>query len=102
MIITPKLNISDSFEIMPFSMYSGGMYPLHDNMTARVTIQTKHNLLEKNRAVDFLRALSYNDPIKFIVQVRVFSSPKSLDRPKSAILGTMFLSSKILLGFRSK
>ena len=28
-IMTPKLNISNILEISPFSMYSGGWYPLH-------------------------------------------------------------------------
>jgi hypothetical protein len=45
--------------------------------------------------------VTYPVPTALIVFL-VFSSPKSLDKPKSAIFGFILLSSNILAGFKSK
>ena len=45
---------------------------------------------------------TYFAPTTFIVFIRVCSSPKSLDRPKSAIFGTMLSSNNMLAGWRSR
>ncbi len=42
------------------------------------------------------------DPTTVKVRVRVCSSPKSLDRPKSAIFGIILSSNNTLPGFRSR
>jgi len=48
-----------------------------------------------------MEAQAYNVPVRVAV-LFVFSSPMSLDKPKSAIFGVAFLSSSIFAGFKSK
>jgi len=45
---------------------------------------------KKNEAI--ARGIAYSVPAKFVVTVLDFCSPKSLDKPKSAIFGIIMVS----------
>ena len=62
------------------------------------TVMKMHLVMTKKRSG---RNITYLVPLQLLVHVRVWSSPKSLDKPKSAIFGTILPSSIMFAGFRS-
>jgi hypothetical protein len=58
---------------------------------------------EKGNAIYFIpNQKAYIDPISFEAISLLWFASKHLERPKSAIFGTILSSSSILLGLRSK
>ena len=60
MMMTPKLNMSSLFETTPFSIYSGGRYPLHKTSYIHVTDMMKHTK-KKSLLMEI-----FSDKLKFV------------------------------------
>lgn len=105
LIITPKLNISDFNDISPIFTSSGAIYPLHHDMIYSLKhcgARELNSFNVRNKKRWFPKdTFAYSDPRKFLVIILDSAPLNRLDKPKSAIFGTILASSKTFPGLRS-
>lgn len=80
----PKLYTSYLTDILPLSMYSGAVYPLHENI-----LIIEHKKINCNRGKKRFVVLinAYGDETRVVLLVSAFSS--ILDKPKSVIFAAI-------------